>query len=66
MEWVGFLVKEIDYINLYGIGLLIGDKIECWVFFESGLLYVWINVIKLIIGYGLSVVGMVEIIVVFL
>lgn len=66
LKCVGFLLEEIDYINFYGIGFYIGDEIELKVLYVCWFFYVYINVIKLIIGYGFSVVGIVEIIFVLL
>lgn len=54
--------NEIDYINPYGTGSLIGDEIELKAIHDSHLPYAYINATKSITGHGLSAAGTVEII----
>lgn len=66
LEDVGLVIMDVDYINVYGIFILLGDVVEVKVIQKVFGEYVFklnISFIKLMIGYLLGVVGVIEVIV---
>lgn len=65
---VGLLFEDIDYINVYGIGMLVNDFIEIIVIYCVFGVYVLklvVFFIKFMYGYVLGVFGVLELVVVF-
>lgn len=60
---VGIEVSQIGYVNVYGIFMLVGDKVEVQVvkiIFGEVVSCVLVSFMKFMIGYLLGVVGVVE------